>query len=840
MCCAGCASVATTIVQAGLERYYSHREAPALRVDPQDAAQRSQAPDDAVSEGGLNQPGVPSETDLDFERLAQRRGYIQSVEDRERPGQMQACLMIDGMRCGACVWLLERGLSAAPGVKAVQVNYAQQQALVQWDAARTGLSGILAALRALGYKALPFDPSAREQRLQDIERLQRRRLFVAGLAMMQVMMLQTPLYWADPGDVEPADAALLRWASMMVTLPALLYSGWPILQAAVRDISQKHLGMDVPVALGLVAAYLASALNTWRAQGEVYFDTVTMFLFFLLGARALEANARRRSQRWLDRLAASMPQAIRRIGDKGPENVLAEDLQVGDWIELDPGASLPADAISTDSVVQADCSLLTGEAHPQRFAPGAVLPSGAVIAEAQAVRLQVIRPANASTRADLQRLIERAGATRPRMAAMADVAARRFIGGLLLFVLVVLGAWLWQQPERALEVAVAVLVVSCPCALSLAVPSALAAVQYQLAKSGIVLQRGDGLERLADVTDIVFDKTGTLTLGKPQVCDVRCFDRDFSEPSALFLALPLLRASPHPLAVGLARYADDQRAAGAELPIKPEWRTKEEARVKGLLGEGMQVELADGSILRLGSASFVLGKTSIEPMADMTAAVVAEGSGQVAAEQASMQEVWLGRNHAPIARWRLSDQIREDARASLKALSAMGFRLHVLSGDRQGAVDALVRQLDLKAMSPEGMFLGAQLPQDKWERIQCWQQDGRKLMMLGDGLNDAAVLAAADMSAAIGQASDLARLHAGALILSDRLHAVVMLVTAAVHAKHLMRQNIYWATAYNLLAIPAAALGWIPAWGAALGMSISSFIVVSNSLRAVPWKRSSY
>ncbi|NBS82205.1 MAG: hypothetical protein EBS62_10510 [Betaproteobacteria bacterium] len=231
--------------------------------------------------------------------------------------------------------------------------------------------------------------------------------------MMQVMMLQTPLYWASPGDVEPGDAALLRWASMVVTLPALLYSGWPILQAAVRDVSQKHLGMDVPVALGLLAAYLASAINTWQGRGEVYFDTVTMFLFLLLAARSLEANARRRSQRWLDRLAAGIPQAIRRIGPKVDEKVLAEDLQVGDLIELEPGASLPADAMCLDGDVQADCSLLSGESTPQRFLPGELLPSGAVIAEAQSVRLNVVRPASASTRADLQRLIARAGSTRP-------------------------------------------------------------------------------------------------------------------------------------------------------------------------------------------------------------------------------------------------------------------------------------------------------------------------------------------------------------------------------------------------------------------------------------------
>jgi Cu2+-exporting ATPase len=705
-------------------------------------------------------------------------------------------------------------LSAAKGVGRVQVNYAQQQALVQWDDKQTSLATILAQLRSLGYRALPFDPSAREQRLQVIERRQRRRLFVAGLAMMQVMMLQTPLYWASPGDVEPGDAALLRWASMVVTLPALLYSGWPILQAAVRDVSQKHLGMDVPVALGLLAAYLASAINTWQGRGEVYFDTVTMFLFLLLAARSLEANARRRSQRWLDRLAAGIPQAIRRIGPKVDEKVLAEDLQVGDLIELEPGASLPADAMCLDGDVQADCSLLSGESTPQRFLPGELLPSGAVIAEAQSVRLNVVRPASASTRADLQRLIARAGSTRPAMAAMADRAARYFIAGLLIFVVMVLAGWLWLDPSRAFEVSVAVLVVSCPCALSLAVPSALAAVQYQLAKSGVILQGGDGLERLAQVTDLVLDKTGTLTLGRPKVCGLTIFDEAFSEQSALELAMPLLLASSHPLALALAQHAQSKGLSRSD--------THPAYDIRGLLGQGVQAVRSDGSVIKLGSMAFVLGQQPLDSPRD----------------DDPFQEVWLGIDHLPIIRWQLRDPLRGDALASLQALKALGLRLHVLSGDRQVAVDALVAQLGLSDLSPGARFLGEQLPQDKWAIVQRMQAEGRKVFMVGDGLNDAAVLAAADMSAAIGKASDLARLHAGALILSDRLQSLVFLIAASRHAKRLMQQNIAWATGYNLIAIPLAALGWIPAWGAALGMSLSSLVVVTNSLRQVPWKRS--
>ncbi|NCV14399.1 MAG: heavy metal translocating P-type ATPase [Betaproteobacteria bacterium] len=820
MCCAGCAGVANTIVQAGLERYYSHREAPGL----QDGFGLGSVV--RLGNGaGVETPSKPGPVDetldveRDFERLAQRRGFIQQVDDPEHGVQLQSFLMIDGMRCGACVWLLERGLSAADGVRRVQVNYAQQQALVQWDAQLSSLAKILARLRALGYRALPFDPTAREERLQLIERRQRRRLFVAGLAMMQVMMLQTPLYWAHPGDVEPGDAALLRWASMVVTLPALLYSGWPILQAAVRDVSQKHLGMDVPVAIGLLAAYLASAIHTWQGQGEVYFDTVTMFLFLLLSARSLEANARRRSQRWLDRLAAGIPQAIQRIGPDGTEKVLAEDLQVGDLIAIEPGASLPADAMCLEGDVHADCSLLSGESMPKRFASGEVLPSGAVIAEAQAVRLKVVRPASASTRADLQRLIARAGSTRPVMAAMADRAARYFVGGLLIFVLMVFAAWLSVNPARAFEIAVAVLVVSCPCALSLAVPAVLASVQYQLANSGVVLQAGDGLERLAQASDLVLDKTGTLSVGRPQVFRLSILDPAFSEHSALALALPLLLASPHPLAMALARHAAGQGIC----PSKDD----SPGVVQGFLGQGMQASLPDGSVLKLGSQAFVRAQGAQDAVND------------AANEQEDvLQEVWLAIDQVPIAHWQLRDALRDDALPSLQAIKAMGLRLHVLSGDRQTAVDALVKQLGLLSLCPEGRFLGAQLPQDKWAIVQAMQAEGRRVFMVGDGLNDAAVLAAADMSAAIGQASDLARLHAGALILSDRLASVVFLMAAARHAQALMRQNIAWATGYNLIAIPLAALGWIPAWGAALGMSLSSLVVVSNSLRRVPWKRS--
>lgn len=861
MCCVGCESVARTIVAAGLERYYQHREAPAaLRGAPELG-------------GSTAQLAGRDASDADFERLAARRGYLQPAAE---PGQIQACLMIDGMRCGACVWLLEKGLGQKKGVSRVQVNYAQQQALVQWDAAQTGLSSILAALRALGYRALPFDPSAREERLQGIERQELRRLFVAGLGMMQVMMLQTPLYWAQADEVDPSEAALLRWASLVLTLPVLLYSAWPLLRAAVRDVVHRHLGMDVPVALGLLAAYLASAVNTWRGAGEVYFDTVTMFVFLLLAARWLEARARRRSQRWLDRLSAAMPQGVRRIekssdkagadalgeGPRPPAQekasmVLAEDLQVGDLIVLDPGASVPADAFVLDAFLLADCSLLSGESEPQRFVSGTVVPSGAVIAQAHAVRLQVVRPAQASTRADLQRLIARAGSTRPALAELADRAARWFVLGLLGLVVVVLASWLVIDPSRALEVVIAVLVVSCPCALSLAVPSAIAAVQSALAQAGVILQRGDALERLAAISDVVFDKTGTLTQGQPEVRQVDLFpDAAGDEALALRLALPLAQASPHPLALAIARRAQARPEVAGLLP------TLKLADLQGHLGHGVEARVAEppaaqaealaerqlqGDRLEQGSADWS-APPAAHRLAQTAGALLRLGSLDFACptlERSSVtsdpsgeaqQEVWLSIDGKAVARWRLDDPLRADAVSTLRALKAMGLRLHMLSGDHRASVDRVVAMCGVETFVEAR---AAQTPQDKWQAVLALQAKGAKVLMLGDGLNDAAVLAAADMSAAVGQSSDLARLHAGALLLSGRLEAVVTMLAAGRHATRLMRQNIAWATVYNLLAIPAAALGWIPAWGAALGMSASSLLVVMNSLRGLSWKLSS-
>lgn len=908
MCCTGCESVARTIVAAGLERYYQHREVPAAGPAQAGSAVQAAHAESAAQAGTtppLVAPALPSAAeegspataaaaalaeDENFERLAARRGYLQPAAE---PGQLQACLMVDGMRCGACVWLLERGLGLAPGVSRVQANYAQQQALVQWDASQTNLARILAALRALGYRALPFDPRAREVRLQSIERLELRQLFVAGLAMMQVMMLQAPLYWAHVDDVDPLEAGLLHWASLVITLAALLYSGWPLLRGAVRDVVHRHLGMDVPVALGLLSAYLASAVNTWRGAGEVYFDTVTMFVFLLLGARWLEARARRRSLRWLDRLSATLPQGIRRLGSSSaalaaggaavPDAtrtaetvVLAEDLEVGDLIVLDPGASVPADALSLEDTLLADCSLLSGESEPQCFLRGSLVPSGAVIAQAQTVKLQVVRPAQGSTRADLQRLIARAGSSRPALAELADRAARHFIVGLLVLVAAVLGAWLFVNPERALDVAIAVLVVSCPCALSLAVPSAITAVQSTLAQAGVILQRGDGLERLAAVTDVVFDKTGTLTQGRPEVRQVDlCCPALRDEAAALRLALPLAQASPHPLSVAIARRAEAAAASAAQQePFAIE-------EVRGALGQGVQARilavpeaprelqakvgsrpaphpntppapqpstppaphpgvprawafpqlaLRPGSILRLGSRAFACPQSPQPPPK-----ATLEPEALLAVAASSLQEVWLSVDGKALARWQLDDPLRTDAVASLAALRTLGLRLHMLSGDHQASVNRLIG-----ALAPHTFVqaCGAQSPQDKWRAVAALQTQGKRVLMVGDGLNDAAVLAAADMSAAVGQASDLARLHAGAVVLSGRLDAVPLLIAAGRQAMRLMRQNIAWATLYNMLAIPAAALGWIPAWSAALGMSASSLLVVMNSLRGLSWKRS--
>lgn len=793
MCCAGCQAVARSIEAAGLTHYYRQRSAPAAGPD-------ALPPELADTLALYDEPDVQAQ----YVRLADTGSGA--------PACAEATVLLEGLRCGACVWLIERTLAAQPGVLGATVNYTTERAVLRWDPTITRLSVLLQRLAAVGYRALPFDIGRREAQLAATRRSLLRRLFVAGLGMMQVMMYALPGYTAQPGEIEWSYEHLMRWASLLLTLPVVLYSAQPFFSAAWRDLRSRTPGMDVPVALGIGAAFSASVWATLTRQGEVYFDSVTMFVFLLLAARHLEWLARQQASQAVDALAAAPPDRIERLTrpeqataegflQATTETVPAQRLTPGDRIRLNEGARFPVDVRLLAGSTAIDQSLLTGEAAAVARGPGDEVAGGALNTGAP-VLAQVLRTSAESTLSTLARLIERAAQDKPAIARLADRIAARFIVALLIFAALVWALWWWIEPTRALPIAIAVLVVSCPCALSLATPAALAAATGALSRHGVLVANGRALEQLAACTDVVFDKTGTLTEGRPAITAIDTFGNGSPE-QALAIAAALETGSAHPLATAFR--ADVQARQSA--PAASEIRNIPGCGVEGRVG---------ALRLRLGSAQWCSHWSPCprSPSDDI--------------------EVWLVSANGPLACFRIADAVRADAAATVQAMHALGLRTHLLSGDHERAAHRVATDLAI-----EQCQAGA-TPADKLAYVRQRQLEGRRVLMVGDGINDAPVLAAADASLAVGQASALARTAADTVLLSNDLHKAAELVTMARRTRRVIIQNLAWSTLYNLFAIPAAALGLVPPWVAAIGMSASSLLVVGNALRLRirPWNPS--
>ncbi len=770
MCCPGCAAVAQAIVDHGIGDYYRDRS---------DYAEK--AGQDAV---------LPPQLRL-YDSADATEQY------RAADGMLEATLSVDGLRCAACVWLIERRLRQLAGIAAADMNVATGRLFVRWDPAQCRLSAILGAVREIGYAAYPFDPARYEAQLRRAGKTLGRQLFVAGLCMMQVMMYAVPAYLAADGTLEADMAALMQWASLLLTLPAVFYSAQPFFRGAWASLRQRALTMDVPVALGIGAAFTASVVATVRGSGEVYFDSVTMFIFLLLCSRVLELAARRRAAHALERLQHALPDSAQRLdaypASRDASTVAAGELAPGDVILARPGEAVAADAVLIEGETRLDLSLLTGESAPQQRVAGERIPGGAVIA-GQAVLLRVTRNAGASTLATLVRMAEGAGLGKPALAQWADRVAAWFVAGLLLLAAAVFLFWQWHDAARAWPIAIALLVVSCPCALSLATPSALAAATDALLRRGVLIVRPHVLETLHRASHVVFDKTGTLTMGKPVLQGVGIYNIDGRE-HCLQLAAALEAGSAHPIAQALLA------AAG-----------KHHLRATGLreeVGQGIEGDI-HGVHYRLGRADFVAGlaRRFVAP-----------------AKVFGVSQVWLGSEAGVLARFDLADGLREDAAEVVARFIAAGKQVVLLSGDEP----AMAQEVALALGIP--LALGGQLPQQKLAYVQKLQREGAVVAMVGDGINDAAVLRAADVSFAMGSGAVLAQSHADAVLLSGRLAALADAAEGADAAMAVVRQNLAWAMLYNVVAIPAAAMGWLNPWMSGVGMSLSSMLVVANALR---------
>ena len=778
-CCAGCLAVAQTITAAGLADFYSSRTADAVRLAAAAVDEWTRWDDSAAAAGLVHASG---------------------------PDRVEAALLLEGLTCGACVWLLESWLARQPGVAEVRVNFANRRAVVAWDPTAARLSQVLRAVSAIGFSAHPYDPALSEALARRERRALLLRVAVAMLATMQVMMFALPAYVSSEG-VAPEQQRLLEWASFVLTLPALVYSAAPFFRGAWRDIARARLGMDVPVALGIGAAFLASAWATFTGSGAVYYDSVTMFIALLLLARYGELVARQKAGAAIELVARQRPAIAERLrgwpGDTSPDTVAAAQLVAGEVVLVRPGAVLPADGEIIEGRSHVEEAMLTGESLPHLRAPGNRVLAGSVNRDSPLV-VRVQAAGEATRLASVLRLVERAASERPGVARVADRAAAWFVGALLLLALGTALVWWQLDPERALPVTVALLVVSCPCALSLATPAALAAAAGSLARAGVVLARSNALESLARVTHVVLDKTGTLTEGCVRLATCETTGGT-SRAQAIALAASLDARSEHPLARALQDAAAE--AASTPAPVVGEfWQTA---------GEGVEGSVG-GVRVRVGRPEFVAALAGPMPATLRDLADDASHCGALAA---------LGDENGWRAMFTFADTLRPGAARLIEELRDLGIAPVMLSGDRRASVDAVARSLGLDDAR------GDLTPDAKRTAISQLQAKGAVVAMIGDGINDAPALAQAQVSISLGSATPLAQHTADVVILSDRVERAATALREARRTLAVIRQNLAWAAAYNAIAIPAAAFGFVTPVVAAVGMSLSSLVVVANALR---------
>ena len=724
---------------------------------------------------------------------AEWQGFSQPAAGRA--GWWESNLSIGGMHCAGCSLAVEDLLTRLPGVASAQVNGPAALALVTWSPQQSRPSDWLAALRQSGYEGLPAGDITAAGPRRQAQRLLLWRWMVAGFCMMQVMMYAYPAYIAAPGDIAPDSAALLGWASWVLTLPVMLFSCRPFFDAAWRDLRHARIGMDVPVALGILIAFGASSVTTFGgAGGEVWYDSVTMFVFFLLSSRLLELRLRDRTAGALEALMRRLPDSVeRQRADGSFERVPVRRLQAGDRVRVLPGEVIPADGTVLAGESRVDEALLTGESKPMLRRPGLAVVAGSHNLSG-VLELRVERTGADTRYAGIVALMAKASSDKPRLAQLADRMARPF---LLLVLLASVGAafWWWPAgPAHAIGVAVAVLIVTCPCALSLATPAATLAAAGALARGGVLVRRLQALETCAGIDTVVFDKTGTLTEDRFTV--LATVVRSGADPAEVqALAAALASQSLHPAS----------RAVSASFAPGP-WVAHGVVETAGRGLEG-RVAIDGGSVrvLRLGAGEFC-GAPDEGGL----------GSGL---------QVHLADEHGWLASFDLDEAVRSDAAAALAEIGALGVNVQLLSGDRIRSVERLARRLGIASAA------GECTPEGKLTRMRWLQQQGRRVAMVGDGINDGPALALADLSIAMGQAVPLAQANADVVVPGGQLLAVANLLRQGRRARRIVRQNLAWAALYNAVSVPLAIAGAMPPWLAGLGMAASSLLVVANAAR---------
>lgn len=763
VCCAGCEAVANLILQSGQSSYYKFRTAKAVRPEQEDA--------------GLAEA---------WKRYDERQSLWGSPL---KNGRYELLLQVEGIRCAACAWLIRSQLEARDGIDQVQVDVATGFVRINWNPEKLRLSRIAAILAGVGYRPhLPLAGAEAMGRQQE-RREALKRLGVAGLGMMQVMMYAAGLYAGDAMGISEGFERFLEWVSLVVTTPVLIYSGRIFYTSAWRSISHRRVGMDVPVALAISIAFIMSCINFLTGHGHVYFDSVVMFIFFLSLGRYAELVIRHRNLETGLALARLLPEWAELLRDGQSEQVPATDLRIGDRVRIRAGQTFPADGQVIRGSTDADEALLTGESRPVAKHPGDMVIAGS-INRAQSVDVEVTRDPDDSTISVMGRMLLKSQTHRSRYTRLSERYAGWFVAVVLTIAGLTAAWWLRTDMTMLFPATLAVLVISCPCALSLATPAAIASSSRALLEHGVLLTRSAALEMLGGIDTVVFDKTGTLTSGSPTVVNtvINSERGGYDEAAVLRIAALLETESSHPVA-----------KAFADIEI-------ERSEVAGIVRHDNGVEgRVDGETFRLGNASFTC----------VNVVDLVGGHGRL----------WLSDSEGWIARFDLDDGLREAAGETMRALRDRGLDLIILSGDQPQAVASVAGRTGIETWHAE------QTPRMKMEFLESLQAEGKTVLMVGDGINDAPVLSVANVSMTVSGASELANSTADFIITGKSLKYLDYILDTAGRTRAIIRQNLLWALAYNLTAVPFAAAGMIVPWMAALGMSLSSLLVVLNSGR---------
>lgn len=778
MCCVGCQAVAHAIVDGGSESFYQFR------------TDTSETPE-------FTPQNLPSSLQQELQ-LYDHPDVLTDIAQKEKDDQLSLSLIVEGITCAACAWLIEKQLQNFSGINQANLNLSQHRLYITWDQNQSPLSEIIALIYKLGFKAKPYSPDAAQQQLEAEQKLAMRRLVLAALGTMQAMMFAVPLYVGDWAGIFVKFETYFRFASLAITTPVVLYSAKPFFKAFWRDIKTRHLTMDVPVSIAIGGAYIASVWSTFTGGHEVYFDSVCMFTFFLLLGRFLENRARIGSAEAGNQLGSILPRSAIKLSANNEEAIVpVTQLEVGDTVRIPAGQTIPADGTISNGTTNIDESIMTGEFVPVGKKLGDEVIAGSLNVH-NPIDVEVTALGNDMRLSTVMSLLNRAAQEKPKVAKMADVIAQYFVMAVLIMSVVVFTSWYFIAPNNAFWITLSVLVATCPCALSLATPTALTAATSAMRKQGILITRGHVFETLTHSRRIILDKTGTLTLGQLTIDEVKlsneAFNQNFNNESVLTLAASLEAHSSHPIASAFKNIP----AAKAD-------------NVQVEQGQGISGEV-EGKLYRLGVTDFALPNS---------------------AESAPDNGHWITLSQSINSEFKalawilVNDEVHPQAAGAVQSLKQMGLTTEMLSGDQSDQVSAVSKQLNLDkaqgSVSPEGKL-------QYISQITESNPDDASIMV-GDGINDVPVLAKAPVSIAVGSASDLAKTHADVILVANQLNRLPQLLNHSRKAKRIIRQNLAWSLIYNGSMLPLAALGFVPPYAAAIGMSASSLVVVFNALR---------